>query len=166
MEFFLFLCYIRCSVFISNWVNDVTTAGCSLGIIFMEAGYHSRRSDWLRVGRPRSCSSSPGRVKNVLFSTSSKPVMGPIQLPTQRYLGAFSLGVKQPGHEPELSQLVPRTKKLDQSINSSIRLHGVVLNSFDFCSYNCLIIFTIPKNNTGRGERWETNAQDWSCRYV
>jgi hypothetical protein len=29
----------------------------------------SRYSDWLRAGRPRGWSSSPGRVKNFLFST-------------------------------------------------------------------------------------------------
>jgi hypothetical protein len=32
-----------------------------------------RYSDWLRAGRPRSRSSSPGIVKNFLFSTSFGP---------------------------------------------------------------------------------------------
>jgi hypothetical protein len=36
-------------------------------------------SDWLRAGRPTGRSSSPGRVKNFLFSTSSRPVLGRAQ---------------------------------------------------------------------------------------
>jgi hypothetical protein len=39
-------------------------------------GLCSRHSDWLRVRRPRGRSSSPGRVKNFLFSTSSRPALG------------------------------------------------------------------------------------------
>jgi hypothetical protein len=38
----------------------------------------SRDSDWLRAEQPRGRSSSPERVKNFLFSMSSKPVMGPL----------------------------------------------------------------------------------------
>jgi hypothetical protein len=38
----------------------------------------SRYSDWLRAW-----SSSPGRVKDFLFSTSSRPVLGPTQPPIQ-----------------------------------------------------------------------------------
>jgi hypothetical protein len=40
---------------------------------------HSRYSDWLRAERPRSRGSSPGRIKNFLFSMSSRPTLGPIQ---------------------------------------------------------------------------------------
>jgi hypothetical protein len=56
-------------------------------------------SDWLRVGRPRGRSSSPGRVKNFLFSTSSRPALGSTQPPIQWVPGALSLGVKRPGRE-------------------------------------------------------------------
>jgi hypothetical protein len=35
--------------------------------------------DWLRAGRQRGRSSSPGRVKNFFFSTSSRPPLGPTQ---------------------------------------------------------------------------------------
>jgi hypothetical protein len=42
-----------------------------------------RYSDWLRAGRPRGWSSSPGRVKNVIFSTSSRPALGFTQPPIQ-----------------------------------------------------------------------------------
>jgi hypothetical protein len=39
--------------------------------------------------------SSPGRVKNFLFSTSSRPFLGPTQPPIQRTAGALSSGVKR-----------------------------------------------------------------------
>jgi hypothetical protein len=44
-----------------------------------EPGWRSRHSDWLRAGRPRGRSSSPGRVKNFHFSASSRPVVGSTQ---------------------------------------------------------------------------------------
>jgi hypothetical protein len=56
-----------------------------------------RHSDWLRVGRPRSRSSSPGRVKNFLFSTSYRPVLGSTQPSIQWVPGALSLGCKAAG---------------------------------------------------------------------
>jgi hypothetical protein len=40
-------------------------------------------SDCLRFGRPRGRSSSPGRIKYFLFSTSSKMALGPTQPPIQ-----------------------------------------------------------------------------------
>jgi hypothetical protein len=46
-----------------------------------EPGWRSRYSDWLLLGRPRCRSSSPGRVKNFLFSTSSGPALEPTQPP-------------------------------------------------------------------------------------
>jgi hypothetical protein len=42
-----------------------------------ESGWRSRYSDWIRAERSRGRSSSPGRVENFLFSTSSRPVLGP-----------------------------------------------------------------------------------------
>jgi hypothetical protein len=53
-----------------------------------EPGYCSRYSDWLRAGGPRGQSSSPGRVKNFLFSTLSIPALGS----TQQYRGLFPRG--------------------------------------------------------------------------
>jgi hypothetical protein len=41
----------------------------------------SRYSDWLRAGRPWDRSSSPGRGKSFLFSTYSRPALGPTQPP-------------------------------------------------------------------------------------
>jgi hypothetical protein len=45
----------------------------------------------------------PGMVKNFLFSTSSRPAVGPIQPPIQWVPGALSLGVKWLGHEADHS---------------------------------------------------------------
>jgi hypothetical protein len=42
---------------------------------------------------------SPSGIKNFLFSTSSRPGLGPTQPPIQWVPGALSPGVKPPGHE-------------------------------------------------------------------
>jgi hypothetical protein len=60
-----------------------------------EPGYR----DWLWPGRPTGRSSSSSRVKNFLFSTSSRPALGSTQPPIQRVSGALSPGVKRPGRE-------------------------------------------------------------------
>jgi hypothetical protein len=51
-----------------------------------------------RAGQPRGRSSSPGRVKNFLFSTSSRPAVGSTQPPIQ-----CVTGVKRQGHEADHS---------------------------------------------------------------
>jgi hypothetical protein len=68
-----------------------------------EPRYLSRYSDWLRAGRQRCQSSSPGRVKNFLFSALSKPALGSIQRPSQWVQGALSPGVKRQGREADHS---------------------------------------------------------------
>jgi hypothetical protein len=45
-----------------------------------EPGQHSRYNDWLRAGRPRGRSSSPGGGKNFLSPASSRPALGPPNL--------------------------------------------------------------------------------------
>jgi hypothetical protein len=47
---------------------------------------------YLRVGRLRGRDSSPGRVKNVHFSISSRPALGSTQPPIQWVPGALSRG--------------------------------------------------------------------------
>jgi hypothetical protein len=73
------------------------------GVQVKEPGYCSRYSDWLRAARPKGRSPSPGRVKNFLFSTASRPALGPSQPPTQWVLGTVSPVVKRPGHEADHS---------------------------------------------------------------
>jgi hypothetical protein len=68
-------------------------------------------SDWLRAGRQRGRSSSPGSVKNFLFSTSSRPAVGSTKFPIQWIPGAFSPGVKRPECEADHLQLVSRSRK-------------------------------------------------------
>jgi hypothetical protein len=63
----------------------------------------SRYSDWLRAGRQRGRSSSPGRVKNFLFSMSSGPALGSTEPSIQRVSGALSPGVKRPVREADHS---------------------------------------------------------------
>jgi hypothetical protein len=43
----------------------------------------ARYSDWLRAERMRAQSSSAGRIKNFLFSKSSRSAVGPTQVPIQ-----------------------------------------------------------------------------------
>jgi hypothetical protein len=57
-----------------------------------EPGQRSRYSDWLRAGRRRGRSSSPGGGKNFHFSMSSRPTLGPTQPHIQWVPGAPSRG--------------------------------------------------------------------------
>jgi hypothetical protein len=68
-------------------------------IIYWKPGQRTRYSDWLRVEQPKSWSSSPGRVKNFLFSTSSRPAVGSTQLPIQWVQRALPSGVMRAGRE-------------------------------------------------------------------
>jgi hypothetical protein len=76
----------------------------------------TRYSDWLPAEGPRSCSSSPGMGKNVLFFTSSTVALGPNQPSIHWVPGALSPGLKQTGRKAHYSQLVLRSRK-----HSSIR---------------------------------------------
>jgi hypothetical protein len=78
------------------------------GIFFIwlycwKPGLRSRYSNWLRARRPSGRCSSPGRVKNFLFSTSSRPVLVPTQPIIQWVSGALSPGVKRPVREADHS---------------------------------------------------------------
>jgi hypothetical protein len=79
--------------------------------------------------RPRRRSSSPGRVKNFLFSKSYRPALRSTRHSIQRVPGALSPEVKRPGsefdHSPPTSAEV---KKMWIYTPTPIRLHGVVLN--------------------------------------
>jgi hypothetical protein len=68
----------------------------------------SRYSDWLRVGRPRGRSSNPGRVKNFLFSTQSRPALRSTQPPIQWVPGAKWSG-READHSSPTSIEVKKT---------------------------------------------------------
>jgi hypothetical protein len=91
---------------------------------------YSRYRNWLWTGQPKGQSSSPGRVKNFLFCTSSRPALGPTQPPIQRVPGAVSSRVKRPerevDHSPPTSAEVKKMW-IYKSIHS-ICLQGVLLN--------------------------------------
>jgi hypothetical protein len=76
---------------IHAFVYLMFTSGSSVGIV---------PGCWL--DDQGGCSSSPGGVKNFLFSTSI-PVLGPTQPPIEWILGALSLGVKWKGREADHS---------------------------------------------------------------
>jgi hypothetical protein len=61
--------------------------------INQEPGWRNRYSAWLRAGRVRGQSLSPGMGKIFLFFTSPRPVPGLIQPPIQWVPGALSPGV-------------------------------------------------------------------------
>jgi hypothetical protein len=83
---------------------------------FSPVSYHSRSRDSVigiatGSGWPRGRGSSPGRVKNFLFSTSSRSTLGSTQPSMQCVLGALSTGVKRPGLESDLSPPVTAAVK-------------------------------------------------------
>jgi hypothetical protein len=67
-----------------------------------EPGYLSQYNDRLRAGWTRGRSLSPNRGKTFL-STSSRPVLGLTQSPTQWVPRDLSLGVKRSGREADHS---------------------------------------------------------------
>jgi hypothetical protein len=62
-------------------------------------GIYKQYGEWILAGRQSGRSSSPGRVKNFLFSMSSRPALGFTQSTIQWVLGALSPGVKRPVRE-------------------------------------------------------------------
>jgi hypothetical protein len=65
--------------------------------------FRSCDSDWIRAGWQMGRSSSPGRVKNFYFSTSSRPSLGSTQPPIRWVPGDLSPGVKRSGREADHS---------------------------------------------------------------
>jgi hypothetical protein len=104
-------------------------------------------SDWLRAGRPRDRSSSHGRVKNFLFSTSSRPALGSTQPPNQRVPGALSLGVKRQGREADHSPTASAEAKkmcIYLYIHSPILLHGeCLINNFTFFTIIIILLLLL-----------------------
>jgi hypothetical protein len=94
------------------------------------AGMAYRYSDWLQAERPRGRSSRPRKVKNFLFSTSSRQSLGSTQTPTRWVPDALFSGVKRPGREADHSPPASAEVKKMWFYTSTPpkRLHGVVLN--------------------------------------
>jgi hypothetical protein len=76
------------------------TASCPLNHLKKHRG---AGGSILRAGRWRGRSSNPCRVKNVLFSTSSRPALRPTQPLFQSVPGVLSSGVRRPEREAERS---------------------------------------------------------------
>jgi hypothetical protein len=72
----------------------------------------------------------PAEAGNFLFTTSSRPALGPTHTPIQWISGTLSLGVKHPGCEADHS--TPSSAKVKNAWSSTsnrpIRLHSVVLH--------------------------------------
>jgi hypothetical protein len=80
--------------------------------------------------RLRGRSSSPGRVKNFLFSAPSTPALGSAQPPIYWVPGALSLGVKRPRCEADHSPPVVLRSRKSGSIHPLLymTIFCVVLN--------------------------------------
>jgi hypothetical protein len=67
-----------------------STMPCYMGyLITLELRQHSRYSDWIRAGGPRSRSSSPGRVRNFQFFLLYRPAVWHSRHPIQSVSAAF-----------------------------------------------------------------------------
>jgi hypothetical protein len=112
--------------------------GTALGIL--DQAFDGRELSALRPGRFISRETAPGShwiggwvgprpgLGICLFTTASRPALGPTQLPIQRVPGALSLGLKRPGREANHS---PPSAKVKHACSYTstlpIRLHGLVL---------------------------------------
>jgi hypothetical protein len=138
--------------------------------ILREPGDRSRYSNWLQAGGLRGQSSSPSRVNNFLFSTSSRLALGLTQPPIQWVAAALSPGVSGCGVKLTTHlQLVPRSRKCG-SIHplprtSSWHSAYLVKHSDNFTSpqFSVLIISRINLWNVHVNEHtffWN-NTGDW-----
>jgi hypothetical protein len=91
-------------------------------------------------------SSSPGRIKNILFSISFRPALGPTQTPIQRVPGGpFPRGAqrqrREADHCPPTSVEVKKTWIYTLTPPYAIRLHGAVLKQLTTGTFSP---FTLP----------------------
>jgi hypothetical protein len=120
-----------------------------------------RYTNWLRTGRPRSCSLSPGRVNNFLLSMSFRPALGYTQLPIQWIQGGSFPGGNAAGawNWWLTSSKCRGQEKLDLYVHYSIRLHGVVLNLLkrrDNSTFLLHYMFRPTRPSSGVLEFWVT----------
>jgi hypothetical protein len=134
--------------------------------------------EWLRAEWQGGRSSSPDKCKNVIFFTSSRPILGPAQPLTQRVLGAPSPGAKRPGRGvdhfhlhlvPKTQISNPRSFGHQQAVKWCIHRHSCELTATDLertlhvHTLSKLSPLTHPSNphseiTYGRNGRWS------SCR--
>jgi hypothetical protein len=82
-------------------------------------------------GLPRNWANFKTKKNASVITSTSRPALGPTQLPIQWVPGALSLGIKRPGREADQSA-PPSSAEVKNawSYNSTptIRLHGVLLS--------------------------------------
>jgi hypothetical protein len=92
---------------------------------------------------------SPSRVKNFLFSTSSRPALGSTQPPIQRVSGAFSPGLKRPRHDADhSSSTMQRSRGVELYIYSSVYLRGGIVNHLSTGQFYLLPLQICSSRNT------------------
>jgi hypothetical protein len=113
--------------------------------------------------RRRCRSSSPGRVKNFLFSTSSRLVLGLTQPPLQWVLGALSPGVKEPWREVDYSP--PTTAEIKNTwiyISTSPFTFMAYLSTgkiyLTVCTKRCWCLRAVLRNVFGKVGRCNANS--------
>jgi hypothetical protein len=84
-----------------HWfIHSKNRCNCSkYKVFYVLRSRNSAYSDWLRTGRQRGRSSSPGEGKKFLFSKSSRPALRSTQPPTQSVSGTFSPEAKRQERE-------------------------------------------------------------------
>jgi hypothetical protein len=111
-----------CQVFVSQPNRKLTFDNEDIYGLFNDVGLCS---DWLLVGWLRGRISSPGRVKNFLF-TASRPALGPAQPPNQWIPRTLSPGIKRQGREADHSPpTIAKDKKM--CIYTSTPSYGFML---------------------------------------
>jgi hypothetical protein len=84
-------------------------------------------SNGLRGGQPRFDSRQGKEI--FLYTTATRPALGPTQPHIQWVPGTLSPGVKRQGYEADHSlHLAPRSRMVELYLHSPICLHGIVLN--------------------------------------
>jgi hypothetical protein len=114
--------------------------------LYRSAGFITNRDSTVNIATGNRLddlggrSSSPGSVKNFLFSLSSRPAVGSTQPPIQ-----WVRGVKRPGreadHSPPTSAEVKKNVDLYIHPPPPIRLHCIVLN---YLSTGTTLPFILP----------------------
>jgi hypothetical protein len=113
---------------VSSWFPPESNFDLSLSFL-METRYRRRNSDWLRAGRLRGQSLSPGSSR--IFSSPRRPdrLWGAPSFISNGCRWLFPGGkAAEAWNWPFTSKQCRGEENVDLYIHSSIRFHGVVLN--------------------------------------